>query len=354
MAVDERRCVSRRRFVGGVMTAAGCGLLAGGGLAGWADSGQGRTSTPGALAVAPDHGVLPGLRKLSDMPLRDTSICRGPDGTWYLTGTVPPFWSYNEGIKVWRSKDMRKWESLGMVWKYGSSAWHQKFLEAKKPLWAPEIHYVRGNFWLTYSMPGWDGTAKTSACGLLRSKSGEAAGPYEDVHPAAPLGDEIDASLFADDDGSVYFLWHSGKIARMNEAMTALAEPYHWVRTTTPDADPKRHSRLCAGIFGKDSFDHIGFEGAYLFRANGRYYFSCADVIDGRYSCCTAVSERIYGPYTARYESIPHGGHNVFFQDELGAWWSSYFGSDQNGAPWQEQPGVLPVRFDGSGKISPA
>ena len=29
------------------------------------------------------------------------------------------------------------------------------------------------------------------------------------------LGDEIDASLFEDDDGAVYFLWHSGKIARM-------------------------------------------------------------------------------------------------------------------------------------------
>ena len=43
---------------------------------------------------------LPGLRKLMETPLRDTSICRGPDGTWYLTGTVEPFWAYNQGIKV--------------------------------------------------------------------------------------------------------------------------------------------------------------------------------------------------------------------------------------------------------------
>jgi hypothetical protein len=30
---------------------------------------------------------------------------------------------------------------------------------------------------------------------------------------------------------------------------------------------------LCAGIFGKDSFDHIGFEVPILFKANGPYDF---------------------------------------------------------------------------------
>ena len=34
------------------------------------------------------------------------------------------------------------------------------------------------------------------------------------MQPGERLGDEIDASLFEDDDGQVYFLWHSGKIAR--------------------------------------------------------------------------------------------------------------------------------------------
>ena len=33
-----------------------------------------------------------------------------------------------------------------------------------------------------------------------------------------------------------------------------------------------------------------------------------------------------------------------------GAWWSTYFGSDK-GAPWQERPGVLPIRFDAGGRI---
>jgi len=299
---------------------------------------------------------LVGLRKLMDIPLRDTSIGRGPDGTWYLTGTVEPFWSYNEGVKLWKSKDLVAWEPLGFVWKYGRSPWHEKYLQAKKPLWAPEIHYLKGTFWLTYSLPGWKandpkGTdPRNSGCGLLKSTTGKPEGPYEDVQPNERLGDEIDASLFEDEDGSVYFLWHSGKIARMKPDLSGLAEPYRWLKTTVPDPNPKRHSGLCARIFGKDSFDHVGFEGMFVFKANGRYYLSCADSIEGRYSCLIASSTSLSGPYGERYEAIPHGGHNMFFKDGQGQWWSTYFGSDKN-APWQERPGVLPIRFGENGQI---
>lgn len=307
-------------------------------------------STPAKLPLYAGPNTLPGLRKLAEMPLRDPSVCRGPGGWWYLTGTIEPFYGYNEGIRVWRSKDMKTWESLGMVWKYGDSAWHKPYLAKRMPLWAPEIHYLNRTFWLTYSMPGYDGTARTSGSGLLRSTTGKPDGPYVDVHPSERMGDEIDASLFQDDDGTVYFLWHSGKIARMNATMTGLAEPYHWIRTATADADPAHHSGLCAKIFGPGSFDHIGYEGVYLFKRRGIYYMSCSENFEGRYSCAVATARSIYGPYNARYEAIPHGGHNVFFQDERGDWWSTYFGSDGS-APWQEQPGILPVFFDRNGRV---
>lgn len=320
-------------------------------VVGWAGAVQAKSS-PAQLTVAPSTGGLTGLRLLADMPLRDTSICRGPDGAWYLTGTVPPFWEYNKGIKVWRSTDMKSWTDLGMVWTYGSSPWHKWFFDQKKPLWAPEIHYMKGTFWLTYSLPGFDAKGKViSGCGLLKSTSGKAEGPYVDVQPDKPIGDEIDASLFEDDDGKVYFMWHSGKIARMKDDMSGLAEPYRWLRANGSDPDSKHHSRLCAGIFGKDSFDHVGFEGMSIFKRQGVYYMSCADEFEGRYSCMVATSKSIYGPYSARYEAIPHGGHNVFFQDEKGDWWSTYFGSDGS-APWQEKPGVVPVGFDKSGSVS--
>jgi len=285
-----------------------------------------------------------------DSPLRDPSICVGPDGEYYLTGTVEPFYGFNEGIKVWRSRDLSHWESLGFVFKYGGSPWHKPYLEKSMSLWAPEIHYLRGTFWLTYSMPGWDGTAKTSGSGLLKSVSGKAVGPYVDMHPNERLGDEIDASLFEDTDGKVYFLWHSGKIAQMKPDMSGFADPYRWLRTTKSDPDPKHHSGLCQLIFGKNSFDHVGYEGMFIFKANGRYYLDCSEMIDGRYSCMVAESRSIYGPYEERYEAIPHGGHNTFFQDERGSWWSTYFGSDAT-AEWSERPGILPIHFDKHGHV---
>lgn len=312
---------------------------------------DGEPLKPVAVAPPPASTELPGLRKLLDTPLRDPSICRGPDG-WYLTGTVEPFWAYNEGIKVWRSPDLTNWTALGWVWKYGESPWHKPYLEKKKPLWAPEIHYLKGTFWLTYSLPGWDGTGKTSGSGLLKSTSGKAEGPYVDMHPGERLGDEIDASLFQDDNGSVYFLWHSGKIAKMKPDLTGLAEPYRWLKTTTTDPDPKHHSSLCAGIFGKDSFDHVGYEGMFLFKANGLYYLCCAEIFNGRYSCAISTSRSLYGPYGPRYEALPHAGHNMFFQDERGRWWSTYFGSDAK-APWRERAGMFPVHFDADGKVAP-
>jgi len=293
---------------------------------------------------------IPSLRKLIDTRLRDPSICRGPDGTFYLTGTSEPFWTCNNehGIRVWRSKDLKTWEPLGTVWRYGESPWHARYLEAQKPLWAPEIHYKQGAFWLTYSLPGWDGTAKTSGCGLLRSTTGKPEGPYEDMHPGERLGDEIDASLFEDDDGTLYFLWHSGRIAPLNPDRRGLAGPVHVLKTMVADPDQKHHSDLCAGLFGSDSFEHVGFEGVFLFKANGRYYLSCAEQYEGRYSCMMATSRHLLGPYSARTEAIPCGGHNTFFQDDGGQWWSTYFGP-----PWYEQPAILPVQFTEESLLGP-
>jgi hypothetical protein len=75
------------------------------------------------------------LRKLMDTPLRDPSICVGPDGTYYLTGTSEPFWGFKHqnGIRIWKSRDLAAWEPLGTVWRYGESPWHQKHLLHRHP-----------------------------------------------------------------------------------------------------------------------------------------------------------------------------------------------------------------------------
>jgi hypothetical protein len=100
-------------------------------------------------------------------------------------------------------------------------------------------------------------------------------------------------------------------------------------------------------LIGKGSFDHVGYEGMFLFKRQGRYYLCCAEQIDGRYSCMVATSTSLLGPYSARYEAIRHGGHNVFFVDASGQWWSTFFGP-----PHTERAAVLPVHFDAEGQLA--
>jgi beta-xylosidase len=291
-----------------------------------------------------------GLKPLFDVRMRDPSICLGPDGIYYLTGTTGTnIWVANDGIEIWKSRDLKNWTPLGMVWRIerdGSwqKQWTMKNGNRRRALWAPEIHWLKGNFFIAYCITG-------LGTGLLRSTTGKPEGPYVSVNqPDAPLTPGIDASLFEDDDGKVYFVYGSGFLARMKDDLSGLAEEPVRLRCDPGDPDIEHHhpQRPCP----PSEYDHVGFEGAFLFKANGRYYLSGAERYYERYHCMTAESETLRGPYHARYVSVPEAGHNVFFQDAHGRWWSTIFGNDDD-APFHERPGILRIEFDQNGHIRP-
>jgi hypothetical protein len=104
--------------------------------------------------------------------------------------------------------------------------------------------------------------------------TGKPKGPYRGLNintPDAPLTRGIDASLFGNDDGSVYFLHDSGYLTRMNDAPGASGAPRalraprhagapHALRHASfPRANPNNFFRArahdgdcCAPIFGND------------------------------------------------------------------------------------------------------
>jgi xylan 1,4-beta-xylosidase len=288
-----------------------------------------------ALSAQAEDAKLPPIKPLFDYPLRDTSVCVGGDGMYYLTGTTgdtKTWWDYNDGaIRVWKSSDLKTWKPLGAVWTVEKGTWQKAKRNGKRSLWAPEIHYIKGTYWLTFCM-----NFERGGTGLLKSTSGKPEGPYIDVHPQGPLTDEIDASLFADDDGKVYFVFQNGKIARLNEAMTELAEK------------PR--------VLKPWNADQVGFEGAFITKIKGRYVLICAEWNDRlgakTYDCMAATAKSIYGPYGPRYLAISHGGHNMLFKDKQGQWWSTFFGSDPK-APFQERPGIIALDVDDEGHIRP-
>ena len=290
------------------------------------------------------NGSLPPIEPLFDVALRDTSICVGGDGMYYLTGTTADnpggpkdkdgWWYVNEGIRVWKSRDLKDWEPLGLVWSLKEDAtWAKEPKldgngDPRHACWAPEIHYMKGTFWITYTMNYF---GQKFGCGLLKSTSGKAEGPYVDMKTDGPISQNLDASLFEDDDGSVYWVYQHGLIARMNEDMTGLAEKPR-------NLNPTNHK-------------FVGFEGAFLTKRDGRYYLVCADAVDG-YSCMVAEADHVYGPYGPRYLAIKHGGHNTFFTDKDGQWWATYFGHDKP-APLVQRPAIMKIELDENGRVRP-
>ncbi len=283
---------------------------------------------------------LPPIKPLLDYAIRDTSVALGPDGIYYLTGTTgsPDINAVTSDVQVWKSPDLVKWSPVvdrprlrSIVWNVDRDGTWQKQIGQRdgapfRPVWGPEIHYLKNTFWMTYSVPN-------LGVGLLKSTTGKAEGPYVSIlKPDQPLANGIDASLFQDDDGAVYFLYGGGRIARMKDDMSGLAEDFHNI---TPSNAP-----------------YVGFEGVSMFKANGRYYLAAADFAFGDYNSYVASADKVYGPYGDRYLAVPHAGHDTFFQDKTGQWWSTFFGNDPR-APIHDRPGLLKVKFDQHGRIHP-
>ena len=252
------------------------------------------------------------LRPILDIPIRDTFVCKGPDGNYYMTGTTgPDFWTKNYVIHVYRSADLAAWEDLGVVWDYRRDAtWAQGLsTDGNVPVWAPELAYINGNWYMTYSL----GFSSGFCGGILVSTTGRPEGPYTDT-AHSKLVDNIDGSLFRDDDGTVYYIYKDGLIATMNEDLTGF----------TSEFKP---------LYGADGLP-VGFEGCYILKRKGKYYLTAATYNqsydpDGRivttYDSMIAVSDHVFGPYSDTRLLMRNGGHNNLFEDREGHVWTTLF-----------------------------
>ncbi len=156
----------------------------------------------------------------------------------------------------------------------------------------------------------------------------------------------IDAAIFEDDDGKVYFAnGGGGTICLLKDDLRGFAES-HVVKLENPDHNPAHHAAKVVSS-GMNGFGH---EGAVLFKANGKCYHGAVDDYEGRYSSCVAIADNIWGPCTNWHETVPGGGGTDFFRDKEGSWWCAFFGNDA-AAPWREMPGIVRVDFDPAGKI---
>ena len=304
------------------------------------------------LNASRDYNAVGGLpaRKLFDYGTRDPHIFNAPDGYYYMVATAASnslpepfvsdpksnFWIINDGIPLWRSKDLENWETAGYVWKFDQeeswvNAYYDREGEQSRAIWAPEITYFKGTYWITYSH-NWGKT------GILKSLSGKAEGPYAEIQPEKPISDDIDTCLFKDDDDQIYLLEGGYNVGLMKGDMSGLAEPL------------KKMDFRPSPPWG---------EGINMQKIDGRYVWTNAGNTmydwDGNevrsYDCFSATSDSIYGPYKNRYRAIPFAGHNNLFQDHDGNWYSSLFHASP-GFPWDFTPGIVAVEIDDDGILS--
>lgn len=297
-----------------------------------------------------EQGLIPPVKPLMHLHMRDPIICLGGDGFYYLTGTTGDnIWRSNDGIELWRSKDLKAWDYLGLIWSIENDggwerAWRMRMGVSFRAIWAPELHFIKGNYYICHSI-------SRAGLAILKSTTGKPEGPYRHAFSAdEPLRGGIDATLFADDDGAVYLTYGPGaEMVRLKDDLSGYAGDWTPIIFETPDINPERHHRKCA----RNGFADLGFEGVTLFKHEGRYYLCVVDRFENdRYSFAVATATAPFGPYRGRYESIPCGGGGNVFRDKKGRWWCTFFGNDDE-APFREKPAILPARIDDQRRLVP-
>ena len=103
-----------------------------------------------SIAVTMPYRNAKLITPLFNSRMKDISITLGGDGNYYLTGTVIQL--NPTGVLLWRSKDLKEWTELGVVYNDGDR------------LKAPEIHFIKNNFYIVIAQS--DGCIK-----ILKSKT---------------------------------------------------------------------------------------------------------------------------------------------------------------------------------------
>ncbi len=292
----------------------------------WGEATQAEYSAQPSLAVTMPHAEARVLGPILSTPLTDPSVCRGPAGAFYLTGSAAVSRSSLsvDAVCVWRSTDLLHWKALGQVWA-------RPVGEPGQGVCTPEIHYVRGAFYVVYALT-------QGGIGLLKSESG-AQGPYENLGILWPEGRK--PSLFEDDRGQVYLLFDDHKIARLDLDEGTLG---HTPRVLRQEGVRQQ---------GQGA---LGGQGLFLFQKNRQYhlFYSRPDVrLNGQVQdTYVAQSNSPYGPFNRGYLAIPHASHTCVFEDEMGHVRATFHAESQDTwAVLVGQAGLVNLTFTDEGRF---
>ncbi|WP_408957115.1 family 43 glycosylhydrolase [Natrinema sp. 74] len=287
--------------------------------------GAGTLATAGAVATsgsaAADASSTHYHNPVGPIGFGDVSAIQADDGTYYAYGTETP----NDIVPIATSDDLVNWTYIGSALD-SYPDWRDN---ADAGVWAPDINYYNGQYYLYYSYSTW-GSSNNPGIGVATADSPD--GPFEDQGPvfrAADLGmtNCID-SEFRVVDGTPYLVWGS----------------WYGIYGVELTSDGMEYVPGTTFHLAGDSR-----EGGMIVRENGYYYLfystgHCCEGYDSTYEVEVGRSESFVGPYYNQNGtdlrdlnehrsgvSVLHGtdeftgpGHNTAIRDDAGDWWMLY------------------------------
>lgn len=254
-----------------------------------------------------------------DIRVHDPVMIKQGD-TYYVFHT-------GKGVSVKTSKDKINWKRVGSVFHLNAlPAWHKNDIpEQDGSLWAPDIYYYKGKYYLYYSVSAWMNF--NSGIGLATNTTLDSTSPaYRWVDEGMIInyknGGEgvnvIDPNLFIDKEGRGWLLYGSYK------AGLRMAE----INPTTGKlkSDPPELITITKSLG----------EGVFVIRGEGYYYIFasrgiCCKGMQSTYQIVVGRSKDIRGPYLnkegkswvdnnytlflAGDSTEPGRGHNGFFTE---------------------------------------
>jgi arabinan endo-1,5-alpha-L-arabinosidase len=281
--------------------------------------------------LSPDEAIVY-QNPVFEPVLADPSVIRGEDGYFYAFGTEDD-WGDGSGAKlvpIVRSANLTEWEYIGDAFEE-KPVWH-----TYGGIWAPDISFYEGTYYLYYSMSSWGDS--NPGIGVATADSPE--GPYEDKGPlfrSVDIGvaNSIDPMVFRDTDGTPYLFWGS----------------FHGIFSITLSKDG-------LAVEG-EKFQVAGnaFEAPYILKKEGFYYLfgskgTCCEGANSGYNVAVGRSDTLTGPYLDKNgrellfsegafvlmghfpnstvtRPIAGPGHNAIVTDDAGTDWILYHGVDK-------------------------
>lgn len=256
------------------------------------------------------------------------------DGMYYIFHT-------DFGLKMWSSPDLENWTDEGAIFPEAPEWSFEINPNFENHMWAPDITYKDGTFYLYYSVSAFG--RNTSAIAVATNTTLDTSDPdYEWVDhgpvirsvPGRDMWNAIDAAIAYDDDGNPWMafgsFWMGLKIFRLDDSMMKPADPPTWRTIAARERNWKVDERDAGDAANPElnyeelyteelleqnqNMENGAMEAPYIFKKNGWYYLfaswdRCCRGLESSYKTVVGRSRTIDGPYLDKADQkMIHGG----------------------------------------------